>query len=166
MYMYIYIHMVHIHINGYISIHYKFALLLFRLGDIEDALKKIIKFVCSKSAFLVAFIEEGLKFSSSLYLMLIWIRVLKFVLENPAEVNKQMVNVPFFGKFQKMPTADNYIDCLVRSIAGLNITSAPDAPRVMRRLVELGDSENEEEQEEAPIPKKKKKAKKSKVATH
>ena len=101
------------------SFHYKFILLLFPLGDIEHALKKIRKFVCSKLAFLEAFIEEGLKFSSSLYLMLIWIRILKFVFENPAEVNKQMVNIPFFHKFQKMPTANNYIDCLVKSMARL-----------------------------------------------
>ena len=136
------------------SFHYKFVLLLFPLGDIEHALKKIRKFLCSKLAFLEAFIEEGLKFSSSLYLMLIWIRILKFVFENPAEVNKQMVNIPFFDKFQKMPTANNYIDCLVKSMAGLKITSTPETPRVKRKLVELGDSESEVEQEEAPIQKK------------
>ena len=147
------------------SFHYKFVLLLFPLGDIEHALKKIRNFVCSKSTFLEAFIEEGLKFSSSLYLMLIWTRVLKFVFENPAEVNKLMVNVPFFDKFQKMPTVDNYIDCLVKSMAS-SITSTPETTRVKRRLVELGDSESEEEQKEAPIQKKKKKSKKSKNITH
>ena len=73
---------------------------IFGLGNIEDALQKIKRFVCSKSSFLEAFIEEGLKFTSSLYLMLIWIRVLRFVLENPEEVNKQMVNVPYFGVSQ------------------------------------------------------------------
>ena len=86
--------------------------------------------------------------------MLIWIRILKFVFENPAEVNKQMVNIPFFDKFQKMPTANNYIDCLVKSMAGLKITSTPETPRVKRKLVELGDSESEVEQEGAPIQKK------------
>ena len=64
-----------------------------------------------------------------------------------------------------MPTANNYIDCLVKSMAGLKITSTPETPRVKRRLVELGDSESEEEQEEAPIQKKKK-SKKSKNITH
>ena len=73
------------------SFHYKFVLLLFPLGDIEHALKKIRKFVCSKLAFLEAFIEEGLKFSSSLYLMLIWIHIFKFVFENPTEVKKHSV---------------------------------------------------------------------------
>ena len=60
-----------------------------------DAIGSTKKLVCCKSAFLNAFVEEGLKFSSSLYLLLIWMRVLKFVFENPIEVSKNMVNVPF-----------------------------------------------------------------------
>ena len=68
------------------------AFLQVTLKMLLEALKKL---VCCKSAFLNAFVEEGLKFSSSLYLLLIWMRVLKFVFENPIEVSKNMVNVPF-----------------------------------------------------------------------
>ena len=66
----------------------------FRLGDVEDALKKIKKFICSKLALFQAFIEEGLKFTSLLYLMLIWIGVLKLGFENPMEVGKQIQQIP------------------------------------------------------------------------
>ena len=69
-------------------------LLHFRSGNVEDALKKIKKLIFWKSAFFQAFIEEGLKFTSSLYLMLIWIRVLRFVCENPMEVGKQIRQIP------------------------------------------------------------------------
>ena len=93
--------------------------------------------------------------------MLIWIRVLRFVLENPKEVNKQMVNVPYFGEFQKMPTTEKYMDGLVRSMCGLQITPTPETPRVKQRLVELQDSETEEE---PAVPKKKRKSKKKKSA--
>ena len=86
-------------------------------GDIEDAMRSIKKFVCSKSA---------------LYLILIWIRVLKFVFENPIEVNKRMVNVPFFNEFQKSPTCQPYIDGLVRNMAGLSVSAPSDTPTVKR----------------------------------
>ena len=62
----------------------------FPLGNVGYAINKIQRFACSKSASFTTFIEEGLRFSSLLYLMLIWIRVLKFVFENPIEVNKHM----------------------------------------------------------------------------
>lgn len=91
--------------------------------------------------------------------MLIWIRVLKFAFENPDEVNKQMVNVPFFDKFQKIPTCDNYIDGLVKSMAGLKITATPDKATVKRWLIDIEDSEEEGERETV---KRKKKSKKSK----
>ena len=170
--------------NKYIFIHYRFVLcicrkiffisvlekilysciiyvLSFCLGNVEEALKKIQRFVCSKSAFLQAFIEKGLKFTSSLYVMLIWIRVLKFVFENPKKVNKQVVNVPFFNKFQKVPTTENYKDGLVRSISSLKIAATLETPRVKQRLFDLEDSEYEDEE---PIPKKKKKSKRAKAA--
>ena len=134
----------------------------FGLGNIENALQKIRRFVCYKSAFLEAFIEEGLKFTTSLYLMLIWIRVLRFVFENPKEVNKQMANLPFFSKFHKVQTTVNYMDAFVISMCGLQIAVTPETPRVKWTLVELEDSETEEE---PAVPKKKKKSKKKRAAT-
>ena len=74
----------------------------FHLGDVEDALKKIKKFICSKLAFFQAFIEERLKFTSSLYLMLIWIRVLKFEFENPMEVGKQIRQIPKNADYRQL----------------------------------------------------------------
>ena len=60
-----------------------------------------------------------------------------------------------------MPTTENYMDALVRSMCGLQIAPRPETPRVKRRLVELQDSETEEE---PAVPKKKKKSKKKKSA--
>ena len=126
-------------------------------------MKQIRKFVCSKSPFFEAFIEKGLKFTSSLYLMLIWIRFLKFLFHKLDEVNKQMKNVPFFDKFQKSPTADNCMDALIASMGKLQIVQRQEIVGAKRRLMELADSNSEEEQVEEPVPKKKKskKAKKS-----
>ena len=76
------------------------------------------------------------------------------------EVGKQMVNVPFFDNFQKMPTTDNYVDGLISSMAGLKISATLERPTVKRRLAEMEDSEEEEETE---ILRKKKKPKKSKA---
>ena len=44
-----------------------------------------------------------------------------------------------------MPTTDNYVDGLVRSMAGPKISATPDRPPGKRRLVEMEDSEGEEE---------------------
>ena len=69
------------------------------LGDVREAVNKIRKYVESESAFFNAFLEEGLRFSSSLHLCLIWIRVLKHVLQNPKEAADHLINHPFFKKF-------------------------------------------------------------------
>ena len=59
--------------------------IFFISGDVREALQKVKQYVTSESAFFNAFLEEGLRFSSSMYLCLIWIRVLKHVFENPSE---------------------------------------------------------------------------------
>ena len=77
--------------------------------------------------------------------MLIWIRVLKFVFENPVEVNNQMVNMPFFNNFQKSLTCDNYIDGIVKSMAGLSVSPSSSISTIKGRLIDIEESEEEEE---------------------
>ena len=91
--------------------------------------------------------------------MLIWIWALKFVFENPIQVSKQMVDVPFFNEFQKAPTCERYIESLVKSMAGLSVSVPTPEPGVKRHLVDIEDSDEEEQSVETP--KKKKKSKKS-----
>ena len=104
--------------------------------------------------------EEGLKFSSSLYLLLIYVRVLRFVFENPSKTSEHMVNVPFFHEFQKSPTCENYIDALVNSMAGLSMSAPPTPASAKHRLVDIQDSEEEKMCKDQK--KKNKKAKKTK----
>ena len=66
----------------------------------------------SESAFFNAFIEGGLRFSSSLYLCLIWICELKHVFENPNEAAEYLKSHPFFKKFVSRPSAEAHIDGL------------------------------------------------------
>ena len=109
----------------------------------EQTTRKIQKFVCSKLEFFNAFVEEGLKFSSSLYLLLIWVRVRRFVFQNPAEVSEHMVNVPFFSTFQKALTCEHYIDALVQSKAGLLILQPATPANTKRGLVEIDSEEGD-----------------------
>ena len=89
--------------------------------------------------------------------MLIWIRALKFVFENPIQVSKQMVDVPFFNEFQKAPTCERYIESLVKSMAGLSVSAPTPEPGVKRRLVDIEDSDEEEQPVETPKRKKSRK---------
>ena len=66
------------------------------LDDVREAINKIRRYVESESAFFNAFLEEGLRFSSSLYLCLIWIRILKHVFQKPDEAADHLINHPFF----------------------------------------------------------------------
>ena len=90
--------------------------------------------------------------------MLIWIGALKFVFENRIQDSKQMVDVPFFNEFQKVPTCERYIESLVKSMAGLSVSAPIPEPGAKRRLVDIEDSDEEEQPVETP--KKKKKSKK------
>ena len=57
---------------------------------------KVREFVKSESAFFNAFLEDGLRFSWSMFLCLIWIRVLRYVFQNPGEAAKHLQNHPLF----------------------------------------------------------------------
>ena len=70
------------------------------LGDVQEAICKIQQYVRSESTFFNAFLEEEMRFSSLLYLILIWITVLKFIFQNPIEgAEKMMTSHPFFHDF-------------------------------------------------------------------
>ena len=57
------------------------------LGDVQETIFKTRRqYVESESAFFNAFMEEGMRFNSSLYLTLIWIRILKYIFQNPSQV--------------------------------------------------------------------------------
>ena len=60
------------------------------LGDVQEAIPKIQLYVESDSSFFNAFLKEGMLFSSLLYLILIWIRVLKLIFQNLIEVAEKM----------------------------------------------------------------------------
>ena len=58
-------------------------------GNVEESLKQIRKFLQRKQ-YVRLFIEEGLRFSSSLYLMLIWMRVFQWILDKPDKVIEEI----------------------------------------------------------------------------
>ena len=62
------------------------------LGNLREAIVKVRLFVESESAFFNGFTEEGMTFNSLLYLMLIWIRVLKYIFQNPSQFAERMKN--------------------------------------------------------------------------
>ena len=150
------------------------------LGDVREALRHVKKYVLSESAFFNAFLEEGLRFSSSLYLCFIWIRVLKHVLENPNEATENLQNQPFFKKFVSKPITDTNIDGLCSSLKCicekrrlseiLPEDNSSDEENVSKRSRTAWDTSSEESAPESPAlymaksPKKKdiKKQKKNK----
>ena len=91
------------------------------LGDVREAVKKVRRFVESELAFFNAFLEEGLRFSSSMYLRLIWIRVLKHVFQNQDEAAKHLKNHHFFKKFVARPSTEAYIEGLITIIVTISL---------------------------------------------
>ena len=94
--------------------------------------------------FFKVFLEEGLRFSSLilLFICLIWIRVLKHVLENPNKAADNLKNHPFFKKFVSRPSADAYIDGLCSSLESICIGSPVKQPSEKCRLSEILLEEN------------------------
>ena len=111
------------------------------------------RFVTSESAFFNAFIEKGLRFSSSLYLCLIWIRVLRHVFENPKEAVEYLKSHPFFKEFVIRPSTDAYINGLCDSLQSVCIGSPVKRSSEERRLSNMlldESSTDEEPREETP----------------
>ena len=152
---------------------------IFVLGDRAQALRKVLQLVESKSEFLQEFIMEGLRFSSSMYLSLIWLTIFHYVLKNPREVKKKLSPMlTSFADFLNNLTRDTYVEGLVNDILKLTITpqkhytakksttqlslsddSEPDIEYVYRAI----SSNDEMEMPEPPKKRKSKKHKKSKM---
>ena len=116
------------------------------LGDVREAINKVRRYVESESAFFNAFLEEGLRFSLSLYLCLIWIRILKHVFQKPNEAADQLINHPFFREFVTRPSTETYIDGLCESLQSVCIGSPVKLPSAKRRLSEILDQETSDEE--------------------
>ena len=128
----------------------------------EESLAELRKLL-QKKKYIRHFIEEGLRFSSSMYLLLIWMGVFQWVLDNPQK--ELSSSLPHFNKFYKLLTTDNYLKGLTNSLNSLTISTMPSPSGVKRRLADIHDSSGESE-EEPPKKKSKKVKKKSKKRLH
>ena len=120
------------------------------LGDIRETVEKVRRFVESELAFFNAFLEEGLRFSSSMYLRLIWIRVLKHVFQNQEEAAKHLKNHHFFKKFVARPSTEAFIEGLCNSLQSLSIGSPVKRPSVKRRLLDMV-SDSSDDEDDVPV---------------
>ena len=94
---------------------------------------------------------EGLRFSSSSYMALIWLRVFRWVLDFHQSVKKKMnPQLEGFRNFFKDPTADNYLACIFEEISKTSSQAAPSNPNTKRRLADILDSDDGDD--EATLP--------------
>ena len=128
---------------------YKLLIAYIILCDIKEALEHVKKYVLPESAFFNAFHEEGRRFSSSFYLCLIWIQVLKHALQNPNEAAENLKNHPFFKKFVSRLSTDVYTDGLCCSLESICIDSPVKQPSEKRKLSEIFLEENSSNAENA-----------------
>ena len=145
------------------------------LGDRAQALCKFLQVKKSKSEFLEEFMLEGLRFSSSMYLCLIWLRIFWYVLKIPKDVKKRLnPMLTSFGDFFNNPTRDNYVEGLLNDMSKLPITPKKQytARRKLSKLVDSDGSDldlpyvpppvSSDDEDEIPQSPKKKKCKKQK----
>ena len=127
---------------------------LLSLGDVSQALQHLQLLLQSRGAFFNEFIMEGLRFSSSLYLMLIWLRVFQWVLNNPNSVKEKLnPSLANFRSFFEDPSADTYIEGIIRHMTNNEQQQvAPTRSSGKRRLAELADSDDDDEDINLPGP--------------
>ena len=127
---------------------------LFSLGDVSQALQHLQLLLQSRGAFFNEFIMEGPRFSSSLYLMLIWLRAFQWVLNNPNSVKEKLnPSLANFRSFFEDPSADTYIKGIVSHMTNNEQQRvAPTRPSGKRRLAELADSDDDDEDSNLPAP--------------
>ena len=123
---------------------------LFILGDVREALNKVKQYVTSESAFFNAFLEEGLRFSTSVYLCLIWICVLKQVFQNSNEAVEHLKSYHFYKNIVSRLSMFAYIDGFSNSLQSICIGSPVKQPaggkhRLSDILLDESDSSNENE---------------------
>ena len=108
------------------------------LGNVREAFCKIKRYVESEPAFFNTFLEEGLRISSSLYLTLIWVRVLKYIFQNTSQVvGKMKKSHPCFQEFLRKKTTEAYVDGLCESLKSICIGSPVKKPSAKRRLSDI-----------------------------
>ena len=107
------------------------------------------EFAESESAFFDTFLQEGLRFSSSMYLCLMCPRVLKHVFQNPDKAANHL----FFRKFVARPYTETYREGLCNSLQSLCIGSPVQRASVKHWLIDmlLDSSDNEDD---APVSSK------------
>ena len=107
--MYVFMNNIILRYNSYSSC------ALFLSGDVSQAFRHLQLLLQSKGAFLNEFIMEWLRFNSSLYMMLIWLRSFQWILNNPNSVkerlNPSLIN---FRSFFDDPLADTYIEGIIK----------------------------------------------------
>ena len=124
------------------------------LGDIREAINKVREFVESELTFFNAFLEEGLRFSLCMFLCLIWVLVLKLVVQNPDEAAKHLKNHPFFKKFVARLSRETYIEGLCNSLQSLCIGLPIKQSSVKCRLSKVLSEECTRDEEDTPVFKK------------
>ena len=111
-------------------------------------MEDVKKYVLSEPGFFNVFLEEGHRFSSSLYLCLIWIWVLKHVLEDPNEAEEKLQNDPI-KKFASRLSTDAYIDGWCSSLESNCIGCSVKQPSGKRKLSEILLEENSSNEQNA-----------------
>ena len=107
------------------------------LGDVKEAINQVRQFVQSESAFFVTFLEEGLRFSSFMFLYLIWIHVLRHAFDNPQDAAKHLKSHPFFKEFVARSSTETYIEGLCNSMKSLCIGLPVKWPSLKRGLTDM-----------------------------
>ena len=89
---------------------------------------------------------EGLRFCSSLYMMLIWLRAFQWVLNNPKCVKEKLTpTLTNFRSFFDDPSADMYREDIIRQMANAEKRVALTKSSGKRRLAKLLDSDEEDD---------------------
>ena len=89
---------------------------------------------------------EGLRFTSSLYTMLIWLRGFQWVLNNPKSVKEKLnPTLTNFRSFFDDPSAVTYIGKIIRHMAQNELQRLPPTKSLgKRRLAELLNSDEDD----------------------
>ena len=89
---------------------------------------------------------EGLRFTSSLYTMLIWLRGFQWVLNNPKSVKEKLnPTLTNFRSFFDDPSAVTYIEKIIRHMAQNELQRLPTTKSLgKRRLAELLNSDEDD----------------------
>ena len=112
---------------------------------------KIKQYVESQSAFFNIFLEEGLQFGSSLYVMLVWVRFRKYIFQKPSQVvNKIKKLHPCFQDFLRKQTREAYIDGLCESLKSTGIGLLIEETSTKCRLSDILSEETASSDDEPP----------------